>query len=228
MYDAMPFDEKIHLMGLADVGFTGLYIQDCECLADLADVLGRTEGTELRSRAELCKKGLEEMWDEDFGLYCNKRIDTGEYSHRIGPTNFYALYSDKVRPERVKRMLDEHFYNEKEFFGEFIIPAIARNDPAYHDQDYWRGRIWAPLNYLVYIALRRHGQKEACKILADKGKNLLMKEWLDKGHVHENFNGDTGEGCDVRNSDKFYHWGALLSLVSLIEAGFAAGPEQPL
>jgi hypothetical protein len=233
MYDDMPFDPETHLMGLADVGFTGLYILDCECLADLAGVLGRPEATELRQRAELCKNGLEEMWDESFGLYCNKRTDTGELSRRIGPTNFYALFSDKVSPERVKRMIREHFFNTGEFFGEFIIPAIARNDPAYHDQDYWRGRIWAPLNYLTYIALRRHRQAagdamEACRVLAEKGENLLMKEWLSKGHVHENFNGDTGEGCDVLNSDKFYHWGALLSLVSLIEAGFAAGPEQPL
>jgi len=84
------------------------------------------------------------------------------------------------------------------------------------------------LNYLVYIALRRHGQRKACEVLAQKGKDLLLREWLSKGHVHENYNGDTGEGCDVKNSDKFYHWGAMLSLVALIEAGHAAGPEEVL
>lgn len=228
MYDNMPFDPETHLMRLADVGFTGLYILDCECLADLASVLGRNEAAELRTRAELCKDGLEEMWDEDFGLYLNKRTDTGELNRRVGPTSFYALFSDRVSAPRVQRMVDEHFFNKEEFYGEYMIPAIARNDPAYHDQDYWRGRIWAPLNYLVYIALRRHGQKEACGVLAKKGKNLLLKEWISRGHVHENFNGETGEGCDVRNSDKFYHWGALLALVALIEAGYAAGPEERL
>jgi hypothetical protein len=55
-----------------------------------------------------------------------------------------------------------------------------------------------------------------------------MKEWLQHGHVHENYNGDTGEGCDVKSSDKFYHWGGLLSFVALIEAGYIPGPEQPL
>ncbi|MDR2477506.1 MAG: hypothetical protein LBD18_06955 [Treponema sp.] len=228
MYDNMPFDPETHLMRLADVGFTGLYILDCECLADLASVLGRNEAVELRTRVELCKDGLEEMWDEDFGLYLNKRTDTGELNRRVGPTSFYALFSDRVSAPRVQRMVDEHFFNKEEFYGEYMIPAIARNDPAYHDQDYWRGRIWAPLNYLVYIALRRHGQKEACGVLAEKGKNLLLKEWISRGHVHENFNGETGEGCDVRNSDKFYHWGALLALVALIEAGYAAGPEERL
>ncbi|GHU79660.1 hypothetical protein FACS189462_5370 [Spirochaetia bacterium] len=55
-----------------------------------------------------------------------------------------------------------------------------------------------------------------------------MKEWTEKGHVHENFNGDTGEGCDVANSDKFYHWGGLLSYIALMEGGFVDGPEKEL
>jgi hypothetical protein len=227
MYDDAPFNPQTNMMELADVGLTGLYILDCECLADLADIIGRSEGAELRKRAELSKTGLEEMWDEDFGMYLNKRTDTGELSRRISPTNFYALFSDRIDPERLRR-IEEHFFNPEEFYGEYMMPSISRNDPAYKDQDYWRGRIWAPMNYLAYTALRMRGLDRACKTLAEKSKNLVMKEWLDKGHVHENYNADTGEGCDVRNSDKFYHWGALLSLIALIDGGYVEGPEKPL
>jgi hypothetical protein len=228
MYDDIPFNKTTHLMELADVGLTGLYILDCECLSELADLLGRGEGTELRERAEKSKQGLEEMWDEEFGLYCNKRSDTGVFSHRISATNFYALFSDRISADRVTRMMKEHFFNPKEFFGDYIIPMIARNDPAYRDQNYWRGRIWAPTNFLTYLALRRYGLTEPCRILAEKSRDLIMKEWLEKGHVHENFNGDTGEGCDVSNSDKFYHWGGLLSYIALMEGGFIDGPEKAL
>jgi glycogen debranching enzyme len=103
-----------------------------------------------------------------------------------------------------------------------MIATISRNDPAYHDQDYWRGRIWAPTNFLVYLALRKGGEvcDAARKTLAEKGLTLFMKEWTEKGHVHENFNGDTGEGCDVASSDKFYHWGGLLAYIALIEKGY--------
>ena len=240
MYDDMVFNKDTHMMGLADVGLTGLYIMDCEALADLADIIGRPEVAELRERAALSKAGLEEMWDEEFGMYLNKITEdgpagcAGDFSRRISPTNFYALYSDCVSSERVSRMMNEHFYNEQEFYGEFIIPTIARNDPAYPDQNYWRGRIWAPTNFLAYMALRKQAEAgvsdaaSACKDLAEKSKNLLLKEWLLHGHVHENYNGDNGMGCGVRNSDKFYHWGALLSLIALMEAGFVEGPEKPL
>jgi hypothetical protein len=51
---------------------------------------------------------------------------------------------------------------------------------------------------------------------------------LENGHVHENYNADTGEGCDVRDSDRFYHWGGLLGTVAMIEAGLLGAPEEPL
>lgn len=228
MYDDVPFDNETHLMQLADVGLTGLYIMDCEALADLAAVVGRPEEAELRERAEQVKVGLETLWDEETGIYQNRRSDTGEFYRRISPTNFYALYSDKVSPERADRMMREHFYNPEEFWGDFILPSISRNDPAYPEQDYWRGRIWAPMNYLAYAAMRRCGLTEACKDLAAKSATLFMQEWKAHGHVHENYDGDTGWGCGVRNSDKFYHWGALLALIALTDAGIVAGPEQPL
>ena len=228
MYDDIPFDPQTNLMALADVGLTGLYIMDCEALAELAGEIGRPEAAELRARAALSKQGLEEMWDEAFGLYLNKRTDTGALSRRISPTNFYALFSDSVSPERAQRMMREHFYNEEEFFGTFIMPTIARNDPAYPDQDYWRGRIWAPTNYLAYLAMRKHGLDEACRVFAEKSVSLLLQEWLLHGHVHENYDGDTGMGCGVGNSDKFYHWGALLALIGLTDAGYLQGPETPL
>ena len=34
MYDDIPFDKDRHVMCLADVGLTGLYILDCEALAE--------------------------------------------------------------------------------------------------------------------------------------------------------------------------------------------------
>ena len=100
------------------------------------------------------------------------------------------------------------------------MPSIARNDPAFHDQNYWRGRVWAPLNFLVYLALINTDLDDVRKDLAEKSTKIFMKEWTEHRHVHENYNSMTGEGCDVGNSDKFYHWGALLCVIALAEAGF--------
>jgi len=118
-------------------------------------------------------------------------------------------------------MLTEHLRNPDEFWGEWVLPSIARNDPAYPDQTYWRGRIWAPMNFLVYLGLRNYPglpeAEQARRDLAERSAALLLKEWREHGHVHENYSSDTGEGCDKSNSDRFYHWGALLGLIALKE-----------
>jgi neutral trehalase len=229
MYDDIPFDKETHLMQLADVGLNGLYVMDCEALADIADVLGRDGAAqELRARAADTRAALTTLWDEDRGIFLNRRTDTGAASTRLSPTNFYALLADAATQAQAERMITGHFYNSAEFWGDWIMPSISRNDPAYPEQSYWRGRIWAPMNFLVYLGLRRYDLAKARADLAEKSRRLLMKEWLEKGHVHENYNPDTGEGCDLANSDHFYHWGGLLGLIAFIEAGVLEGPEVPL
>lgn len=221
MYDDIPFDEEKHIMKLEDVGLTGLYILDCRSMIQLAKLLGKEEDVPVyEQRLASTHNGLENLWDEAFGSYCNRRTDTGEFSHRLSPTLFYALFDPNVPTDRARRMADEHYYNPDEFYGEWMIPTIARNDPAYPDQNYWRGRCWPSTNFLVYSAVRSYGKlPDVQKDLAEHSVNLMMKEWTEHRHIHENYNGNTGEGCDVANSDKFYHWGALLGVIGLLEAG---------
>jgi hypothetical protein len=43
----------------------------------------------------VAEAGLETLWDEREGFYYNRRTDTGAFSRRISPCNFYALYLRK-------------------------------------------------------------------------------------------------------------------------------------
>lgn len=229
VYDDVPFDPETHLMLVQDAGLNGLYVADCDALADIAGVLGRkADESELRQRGETYRRALARLWDEQRGLYYNRLTRSGEFSPRISATSFYPLLGRAATQAQAERMIAEHFYNPKEFWGEWIIPMASRDDPGYADQDYWRGRIWGPSNFLVYLALRQYGLPQACKDMAEKSVKLLLKEWLEKGHVHENYNTDSGEGCDALNSDAFYHWGALLGAIMLIEAGRLPKPEEEL
>ena len=79
------------------------------------------------------------------------------------------------------------------------------------------------MNFLTYLALTGTDLPDVRADLAEKSRTLFMKEWLENRHIHENYNSITGEGCDVRNSDKFYHWGALLCVIGLAEGGYIPG-----
>jgi hypothetical protein len=221
MYDDIPFDADKHILKLWDAGLNGLYLADCEALAALARLLNRqADAAEVEARHAAYAALLPRLWNDQAGIFMNRRWDTGEFSPRLSPTNFYPLIAGAATPQQAARMIDEHFYNPQEFWGEWVMPSIARNDPAYPEQTYWRGRIWAPMNFLVYLGLRRYDIPQAQRArrdLATKSEALLLQEWQFNGHVHENYNANTGEGCDVPNSDRYYHWGALLSLIALME-----------
>jgi len=218
MYDGAPFQAATGRMPVADAGLMGLYVADCKALAAIADVLGKTaEGAALRRRAEGYGARLQSLWDEATGIYRNRNLETGALSPHLSPTNFYPLLAGVATPAQADRMVREHLMNPAEFWGEWVIPAIARNDPAFKDQEYWRGRIWGPMNYLVYLGLRKYDQPEARRQLAAKSLRLFELEWNAHGHVHENYNALTGQGDDVGSSDRFYHWGALLGYLDLLE-----------
>ena len=139
MYDDVPFDPQTNLMQLADAGLNGMYVLDCEALGDIAAVLGEhAVAAEVRERAAAFRAALAGLWDAERGLFFNRRTDTGEFSRRISPTNFYPLLGRAATQEQAERMIAEHFYNPGEFWGMWVLPSIVRDDPAYLDQTYWR------------------------------------------------------------------------------------------
>ena len=224
MYDKVPFNKQTHMLELADAGLMGLYVMDCDHLAEIASILGKVQDTkELNQRANYYRKNLSQLWDEQSGIYKNKRTDTGEFSSRLSPTNFYPLLAKAPTQAQAERMINEHLLNPEEFNGEWMMPSIAANDPAFKDQDYWRGRIWAPMNFLVYLGLKNYDQPKARQILAEKSNRLMMENVKLNGFIYENYNAITGNVKDPaegkRMGDNYYHWGALLGFIELMEKG---------
>ncbi|WP_263352991.1 MGH1-like glycoside hydrolase domain-containing protein [Acidicapsa acidisoli] len=228
MYDSTTYNFQSHLLEYADVGLMGMYIADCDALAEIADALDKpAEAKELKERGAHYRTSLATLWDDQAGIFLNKDLHTGQFNTRLSPTNFYPMLAHAATPEQAKAMIEKHMLNTNEFWGEWVIPSIERDDPAFNDQNYWRGRIWGPMNYLVYLGLCNYDNATVRTEFARKSYSLFLKEWSEKGHVHENYNAMLGTGDDVSNSDRFYHWGALLGYVEYLEQDKAGGSLKP-
>ncbi|MEM7574903.1 MAG: trehalase family glycosidase [Bacteroidota bacterium] len=220
LFDEASFDATTHMLDLASVGLLSLYIADCKYLAVIAEELGQYEAIEeLTERAAAYTLQLQTLWDEASGIFRDKNLSTGAFTDHLAPTHFYPLLAAAATPEQASRMVEEHLLNPTEFFGEYMIPSIARNDPGFSDNSYWRGRIWAPMNFLVYLGLHNYELPQARRLIAEKSAQLLLESWREERHVYENYNATTGRGDDVLNSDPFYAWGGLLGLIALMENG---------
>jgi hypothetical protein len=218
LFDDVPFNEQTCTLELDDIALSSYYAMDCESLARIAECLGRkSEAARFRREHQrMARRINDHLWDEQHGIYCNRHWD-GRFSKRWAPTSFFPLIAGVATPERAARLLREHLLNEEEFWGRFVIPSIARNDPAYKDNDYWRGRIWGPFNFLVAEGLRRYRFDAEAAELARKSLELFMQNWRADGGVYENYNAQTGQGGDVWNAARLYHWGGLLAFVAMQE-----------
>jgi hypothetical protein len=152
------------------------------------------------------------------GIFLNKHLDTGEKPYRISPTNFYPLLAKAATQEQAEILINKHYFNSDEFYDQYVMPSIARIDPAFGEY-YWRGDIWPPLNFLVYLGMKNYNLPEARKDLVERSMKLMMKTWSEKRIVCERYSHTTGIG-----NGPFYHWGALLGFMSFIEAGYIEPP----
>lgn len=212
MYDDAIYDPHTYTLNLADVGLNSLYALDAECLAKIATILGKDEDSrKFAAEYEHMKQLVrEKLWNDKDGIYENRFWD-GHFSSRLSPTNFYPLFAGIATPGQAERMIKGHLLNPQEFWGQYVAPTIARNDPAFPDQNYWRGTIWGPTNYMLYEGINRYRFDEVALEYAQKNYDLFMDDWRVNQHDNEQYYawGGTGGG------DPHYTWGALLCLVAL-------------
>lgn len=229
MYDQAPFDAATHLMQIEDVGLNSLYVADCDALAEIAAVLGHVaEAAELRDRAAHYAKKLQDLWMPAQGIYLNRRLDTGAWSSRHSPTSFYPLLAGTATPAQAERLVREHLLNPEEYAGTWMVPAAPRNDPAFAEQLYMRGRIWPPLNFLVYLGLRRYGFDDARTALVDKSLALLVRNWRAHRVAPENFSAIDGTGGRGAHTHPLLTWSGLLAFAAMIEEGRVVSPLAPI
>jgi putative isomerase len=218
VHDEATFRIETHTLDVADVGLNALLVLEGSTLARLLDELGRTEeARELRALADaLAGRVREELWDDERGIFANRRWD-GAFVRSVSPTSVFPLLAGIATPEQVERTVRDHLLDPNRFWGEHPVASTPHDDPAAVDNVYWRGRVWPPLNLLTYLALRRYGYRDEARALAERGAATFERAWADR-RSYENVDQRTGEGGGTADADPFYTWGALLPLIADLDA----------
>ena len=217
LHDQAPFDPETGLLQSADVGLNSLLALDGEILSLMAARLGlEAERERLAQRSERHKARIAEwLWDAERGVFANRLLDGG-FVESLAPTSFFPMAAGIATPEQCESMIAGYLTAPEKFGGELGLPSCTRDDPAYPDNVYWRGRIWGPLNFWAYQGLRRCGRDAEATALAARSAKLFHRSWRDR-LCGENYNPDSGAITDQADSDSFYAWGALLPLLDVCE-----------
>jgi hypothetical protein len=157
----VKYNDQSHTLEFSSVALNSLYAMDTELIAQISREIGlTTESDRWQARYDGIKKRInEKLWSEEDGLYLDRHWD-GRFSRRVSLENFYPLIAGIPDEARARRMLAV-LWDPKKFGGEWMLPSIARDDPAFarkaSEQTATTGAVNAAMNYLLYLGLKRYG-----------------------------------------------------------------------
>ncbi len=122
------------------------------------------------------------------------------------------LFLDGIEKKQLDSLIADHLLNPEEFWTNFPIPSVAKNEFFYVPQEIpsdkishtsllWRGPTWVSTNWFIVKGLRKHGQNKIADIIVAK-----MVEMIEKWGFREFYNPETGEG--YRRED--FGWSTLI------------------
>ena len=238
-------------MMLYDIGFTGMVASEAQALITLARIIGRTDApTMLTARVAKLRSAAQALWDPSHngGIFTNRfagRLHSScppalvpcrdGFYQRISPTSFYSMLGGIATDVQATAMVQNWLLSKDHFCisaaGDSSgnddecwhgLPSIARSDPAYPADGYWRGHVWGPMSMLVFWSLQNYDHlpivRAGRKAFVQQMETMMLDvAWRPHRHVCENFPREKGH--DDCTGGKYYIWGGNPGLQRLIEDG---------
>ncbi len=142
-----------------DVGMTMILIRAERDLLTLAEILGReTDAREIRERLARAREGVAFLWNEEIGAFCSYDMVAGRSLPMITSASFLPFYAGVGTPDQRAALLDH--LARIAGLATHLVPSLDPRHPAFDPIRYWRGPVWAVVNFLVARGLADEGEGE--------------------------------------------------------------------
>ena len=144
---------------VADVGMSMILLRANRDLLHLAEILGNEDAAEdLRELIGLAERGIGWLWDDEIEAWCSRDLLTRRSSAFVTSASFLSFYAGLSDPARDQAML-RHL--ERIAGGvSYLMPSLDPDDPGFQMIRYWRGPVWAVVNYMIGSGLAELGHLE--------------------------------------------------------------------
>jgi len=214
-WDDASYSAETGTLTLNCLDLSSLYALDAWCLAEIARVLGRPFDVDrYRDQYDRTKALINgRLWNEKSGFYFDRHWD-GRFSVHKAASSFLPLLAGIPDEARAQQMI-RHLLDPRQFWGDFVIPSISRDDPAFRpeSQRSWRGAIRPATNYLVFQGLKAYGFDAVASEFARRSAEMFLRSWKSFGLSPESFDSLTGEAAGERH----HAAGPLAALVAVEE-----------
>jgi hypothetical protein len=208
-YDESRIREECPFL-VQDVLFNALLCQADRDLAQIARVVGE-DSSLWEERAAFAARAMnEKLWDEQHGIYLDFDLASNRLLEVYVAPNLVPLFAGIPDEEQARRMVDTLEYTGFGLSDENLtpVPSYDRYGFAFFPTRYWRGPVWANINWFLMRGLERYGYEEQ----AERLRSTIVSLCNEQG-FYEYYDPTTGFG---HGSDLF-SWTAALFLDVVLE-----------
>ncbi|GAB7088118.1 MGH1-like glycoside hydrolase domain-containing protein [Marinifilum fragile] len=223
MDNAVRFDDAKMLknndngwsMDQESVDLNAYLFAEKEQLAELADLLGKTEDTKAFTKAAkaLKERIVKDFYDAKEGFFYDRAIKSGKLlTVQQGPEGWIPLYTNIANQEQakgVKNLLTD----STKFATKVPFPTLVADHHKFNPlKGYWRGPVWLDQAYFGVQALKNYGYQQEADALTQK----LIKNaegLLQDAPIRENYHPITGKGLNANH----FSWSAAHYLLLLTD-----------
>ena len=154
-------------------------------------------------RANSRKEKMAILWNGERGLFMDRNFETGEFTTYAGVASFYPMFvglATKEQAESTMALFDD--LNLK-----YGISGGESKKEWNCQWDY--PNVWAPLQFVMYKALKNYGYDDKAKTVALKYVALVESNFAKTNNLWEKYDGNTGEPAGAEyKADPMIGWTA--------------------
>ena len=206
-------------------------------LRRLSKLLGDAETEQFyKTDEKLYLSNLQKHWHEEDGVFYDFGINdvvrdpnTGrpvslappELVRHFGYASIFPLALRLLKPEdpRLGRLLGA-IQSHGRMWSKFGLRSLSKDDALFgKEENYWRGKIWININFLVLKALREYGSiagpykaksQELYEELRTNVVRNIYNQYRTGGFIYENYDSENGRGAGCH---PFTGWSSLVVLI---------------
>lgn len=151
--------------------------------------LGEEDLWEARKRER--KEKMQLLWNSDRELFMDYNFETQEFSNYATVASFYPMYAGLATKEQAEKTV-------KLFDVLNLKYGVSAGEPGPDWNCQWDyPNVWAPLQFVMYKALKNYGYDDLAKSVAEKYVDLVETNFDRTGNLWEKYDGLTGEKASL-------------------------------
>ena len=159
---------------VADVGMSMILLRAHRDLLALAGELGLDrEADELRQMVATADQGIHWLWDEDKEAWCSRDLITRQSSGFITSASFLSFYAG-IRDAAKDAATLSHADRIANAVS-FLMPSLDPDDPGFQMIRYWRGPVWAVVNYMIGTGFAEAGHHALAQRVRSDTRALIVR-----------------------------------------------------